>query len=172
MNNFLLIIFGNFKNASVAQDIAINLTPIVDSEYLKFISSKFYMTANFTSDIPRCEIDEFLKVALGNIEIDYFLIEINDNLSVNFPKEIVNHLFNLEVPSGISFVGFDTSQIHMKTMNQIDNKEEKDIAMILFDKLKENIAKPTLDQLLDKIKTTGMKSLSPYELGILENYSK
>lgn len=171
MNNFLLIIFGNFKNPSVAQDIAINLTPIVDSEYLKFISSKFYMTANFISDIPREEIDEYLKVALQSIEVDYFLVEIHDNLSVNFPKEIVSHLFNLEVPSGISFVGIDTSQIHMKTVNQnTDNTE--DIASLLFDKIKQNIAQPTLDQLLDKIKNKGMKSLSPYELGVLENYSK
>jgi hypothetical protein len=43
---------------------------------------------------------------------------------------------------------------------------------LLLNEVKKHMKAPTLDQLLDKIKSEGVDSLTPFEKGTLENYSK
>jgi hypothetical protein len=43
---------------------------------------------------------------------------------------------------------------------------------LLLNEVKKHIKTPTLDELLEKIKNSGVESLTPFEKGTLENYSK
>jgi hypothetical protein len=53
-------------------------------------------------------------------------------------------------------------------------QEEDDLVALLLEEMRENnvIKKPSLDQILDKVLTNGMESLSPFEKDTLETYSK
>lgn len=59
-----------------------------------------------------------------------------------------------------------------KSGSQFDEQLDDEFVALLLDEVRRNIKQPTLDQLLDKIKSDGVESLSKYEMGILENYSK
>jgi hypothetical protein len=43
---------------------------------------------------------------------------------------------------------------------------------LLLNEVKKHVRAPSLDQLLDKIKNEGVESLTPFEKGTLDNYSK
>jgi hypothetical protein len=66
------------------------------------------------------------------------------------PKEFAEHLFNLD-------------------SNNDEEQEDDNISVI--DSIKYNIAKPSLDSLLDKIGDKGVNSLSQYEKDVLKEYS-
>jgi hypothetical protein len=88
------------------------------------------------------------------------------------PKDVSTHLFDLET------VGEDVDTILDMTRikNNLDfmEQEEDDLVALLLEEMRENnvIKKPSLDQILDKVLTNGMESLSPFEKDTLETYSK
>jgi hypothetical protein len=53
-------------------------------------------------------------------------------------------------------------------------QEEDDLVALLLEDMRENkmLKTPSLDQILDKVLSNGMDSLSRYEKDILETYSK
>jgi hypothetical protein len=53
-------------------------------------------------------------------------------------------------------------------------QDEYYILALLLEEMRESnvIKKPSLDQILDKVLTNGMESLSPFEKDTLETYSK
>jgi hypothetical protein len=55
-----------------------------------------------------------------------------------------------------------------------EESDDEDFVALLLDKVKKNVKKPTLDQLLDKINNSenGIESLSQFEKDTLESYSK
>ena len=58
-------------------------------------------------------------------------------------------------------------------MNELTTKDDdEEFVALLLEEVKKRVKKPTLDQLLDKIKEVGVDSLTPFEKGVLENYSK
>jgi hypothetical protein len=59
-----------------------------------------------------------------------------------------------------------------KSDSQIEEQFDDEFVALLLDGVRKNIKQPTLDQLLDKIKSDGVNSLTTYEMGILEKYSK
>ena len=54
----------------------------------------------------------------------------------------------------------------------LDDEDDDEFVALLLNEVKKHMKAPTLDQLLDKIKTEGVDSLTPFEKGTLENYSK
>lgn len=54
----------------------------------------------------------------------------------------------------------------------MDNTEDDEFVALLLNDIKKNLKPLTLDQLLDKIKNGGVESLTPFEKGTLDNYSK
>jgi hypothetical protein len=70
----------------------------------------------------------------------------------------------------------DTILDMTRIKNNLDfmEQEEDDLVALLLEEMRENnvIKKPSLDQILDKVLTNGMESLSPFEKDTLETYSK
>jgi hypothetical protein len=79
------------------------------------------------------------------------------------------HLFDLETNEGNS--GIEMVLAPRNGFQYIDDTEDEFVALLL-NEMKKNLKPLTLDQLLDKIKNGGVESLTPFEKGTLDNYSK
>jgi hypothetical protein len=172
MNNYLLTVFGEFETKEMCQNVALSITPIVDSKNLKFQHSKGVLLFHFSSEIPKEEIYEYVKGVLYGLSESFILTTITDDVSVSMPEDIYNHLFDLESANGEIDMKLDMTRIK----NNLDfmEQEEDDLVALLLEEMRENnvIKKPSLDQILDKVLTNGMESLSSFEKDTLETYSK
>ena len=172
MNNYLLTVFGEFETKEMCQNVALSITPIVDSTNLKFQHSKGVLLFHFSSEIPKEEIYEYVKGVLYGVTESFILTTITDDVSVSMPKDIYNHLFDLDSANGEIDMKLDMTRIK----NNLDfmEQEEDDLVALLLEEMRENnvIKKPSLDQILDKVLTNGMESLSSFEKDTLETYSK
>ena len=172
MNKYLLTVFGEFGTKEMCQNVALSITPIVDSPNLKFQHSKGVLLFHFSSEIPKEEIYEYVKGVLYGLSESFILTTMTDDVSVFMPKDIYNHLFDLDSANGEIDMKLDMTRIK----NNLDfmEQEEDDLVALLLEEMRENnvIKKPSLDQILDKVLTNGMESLSPFEKDTLETYSK
>jgi len=172
MNKYLLTVFGEFETKEMCQNVALSITPIVDSPNLKFQHSKGVLLFHFSSEIPKEEIYEYVKGVLYGLSESFILTTITDDVSVFMPKDIYNHLFDLDSANGEIDMKLDMTRIK----NNLDfmEQEEDDLVALLLEEMRENnvIKKPSLDQILDKVLTNGMESLSSFEKDTLETYSK
>jgi hypothetical protein len=172
MNKYLLTVFGEFETKEMCQNVALSITPIVDSPNLKFQHSKGVLLFHFSSEIPKEEIYEYVKGVLYGLSESFILTTMTDDVSVFMPEDIYNHLFDLESANGEIDMKLDMTRIK----NNLDfmEQEEDDLVALLLEEMRENnvIKKPSLDQILDKVLTNGMESLSPFEKDTLETYSK
>ena len=172
MNNYLLTIIGEFQTKEMCKSIALSITPIVDSPSLKFHYGKNVLVFHFSSQIPQEEITEYIRGILFGIS-DYFILnKMTDNVSVSMPQDVYTHLFDLETNGEDVDMILDMNRIK----NNLDFMEEddEDFVALLLDEAKERnlFKKPSLNQLLDKVLSKGMDSLSQYEKDTLEKYSK
>jgi hypothetical protein len=127
---------------------------------------------HFSSEIPKEEIYEYVRGVLYGIADSFILTTMTDDVSVSMPEDIYNHLFDLESADGEMDMKLDMTRIK----NNLDfmEQEEDDLVALLLEEMRESnvIKKPSLDQILDKVLTNGMESLSPFEKDTLETYSK
>ena len=84
-------------------------------------------------------------------------------------EENKKHLFNLENAD-------DNDGIEMvfvpKNPQDLEEEYDDDFVALILNEVKKNLKTPTLDQLLEKIKSDGVESLTQYEMGLLESHSK
>lgn len=172
MNNYLLTIIGEFNTKDSCKNVALSITPIVDSPSLKFHYGKNTLIFHFSSELPQEEITEYIKGILFGVSDLFILNKMTDNVSVVMPSDVYTHLFDLESVDGDVDMKLDMNRIK----NNLDfmEKEEDDLVALLLEEMRESnfITKPSLDQILDKVLSNGMSSLSQYEKDILETYSK
>jgi hypothetical protein len=77
---YLLTVFGDYKDEKVCQEMAICITPLVDSPQLKFQYSRGTVLFHFASLFEQSEIYDFLDLALETYS-NAFILTIN-SLSV------------------------------------------------------------------------------------------
>jgi hypothetical protein len=66
----------------------------------------------------------------------------------------------------------ETLDLKWKPSKNFDEELDEEIVALLLEGIKKSRKKPTLDEILEKILSGGVNSLSLYEKEILENYSK
>lgn len=168
MKRFLLLIIGDFSSEKVCKDIALSIYPLVDSPQLKFQHSKGVLIFHFASEVIQEEIEVYVEGILYGITNSFVLTEFTDKVSVVMPDNIKEHLINLDKSD---------DDVEMKisideSFNIFEESEDDEFVALLLDEVKKKIKKPTLDQILDKILSKGVESLSIFEKEILETYSK
>jgi hypothetical protein len=104
------------------------------------------------------EMHEFLELLSYDLYDSFILSEYTDKVSVFMSEDDKKHLFGLDKDD--------------ENDDQYLNYTEDEFVALLLNEVKMKIKSPTLDQLLDKIKNSGMESLTPFEKGTLEKYSK
>jgi hypothetical protein len=172
MNKYLLTILGEFKTLEICKNVALSITPIVDSPNLKFQYDKGVLIFHFSSEIPKEEIFEYVRSVLYGSTDTFILTKMSDNVSVSMPQDRYNHLFDLESSDGDMDMKLDMNRIK----NNLDfmEEEEDDIVALLLEEMKDKgfFKKPSLNQILDKVLSSGIESLSSFEKETLETYSK
>ena len=165
MKKFILVVFGDFSTYEICKDVALSLTPLVDSPNLKFQHKRGAMIFHFASEVSQDEIVDYINGTLLDITDSFILSEFNDKVSLIFPDDIKEHLLNLEESNSDEVVVENNNE-------QTEGNEDDEYLKTIIKELKKNIKKPTLDQLLEKIQENGISSLSPFEKEVLDEYSK
>ena len=179
MKKFILILFREFKTKEESADIVTLLTPIVDSKFMKFYNNKGNMVLHFESEVDQSELVPFIQGVLFGIVSSFILSELTDKLSLQMPKDILEHLLDLD-NEGESTIKINLNN-HVQWVSvsgrddaetYIDEEDESDFIALLLEDVKRKIKRPSLDQILEKIKHDGIQSLSQFEKDTLEEYSK
>ena len=174
MNYYLLSLTNDFASEGMCKEIALSISPIVDSPNLKFHYTRNQIIFSFGTETPKDEIYEYITgILYGLVEI-FILTEVVDDFSVSLPKDIRDHLFDLENVGENVTMKLDMERIKKNLDFSFDDDEEDDdddIMSLIF-KNKDITPTPTLDQILDKLYSDGIDSLSSKEKNILETYSQ
>ena len=170
MKKYILTVFGDFKTKTSCEEIAFAFQPLVDSTSLKFQYRNGVLICHFASEMDIKDIHDFLEITSYELYNWFILSEYTDKVSVFMPAEMKEFLFDLEN------CGAESERITVDNRGKIeieDEVEEDDeFVALLLNELKGKLKQPSLDELLDKINNDGVESLTSYEKGILDNYSK
>lgn len=161
MKNYLLTVFGDF-DSEIVNDIAMNMSPVVDSPHLKFQFTQGASLFHFASEVNQTDVHEFLCGVLYSISSMFILTEITDKVSVNMPKKYSEQFFNLETNDDL---------VENIEDSELEDEDDNFVALLL-ENIKSKVTKPSLDTILEKIKSQGIGSLSPFEKDVLNEYSK
>ena len=96
MKKYFLILLGDFKSEEFCKDVALTITPLVDSPQLKFQHSNGALIFHFASEVDQTEMYEFLSVSFFGLVSSFILTENTDNLSLYMPEDAKTHLLDLE----------------------------------------------------------------------------
>ena len=167
MKNYLLTIVGEFKEETpVCKEIAVSISPLVDSQHLKFAQKNGVLFLSFGTEVDKADIYDYVLEILYGITDTFVLTEVSDNLTVNLPDDVSGHLFDLEIDE-------DENSLNMDSIIANDDFElDSEFIATLKAHLDKVIVRPSLDQILDKINSDGMESLTKFEKNILQDYGK
>ena len=172
MRNYILTVFGNFESEKECQELAISLTPIVDSPNLKFQHTKGTLIFHFATEVSKEEIYDYVGGILFGVTEAYILTELNDKVTFSMPKDIKDHLLDLENQTEDVEMFIDMRLEKNNLRINEDEEEDDDFVALLLDEVKRKVKKPSLDQLLDKLNSKGIESLTKFEKETLDEYSK
>lgn len=172
MKRFLLTVIGNLDSEKKCKDIAVGLTPIVDSPHLKFQHTKGVLIFHFESEVDKSEIYDYVYGITFGIADTFILTEINDNMTVSLPEEMKGHLFDLENSGNDISMNIDMRVVKNNSETNWDEEEDEDFIALLLGQKDNFFTKPSLNSILDKINLKGYESLSQFEKDTLEEYSK
>lgn len=175
MKKYLLIVIGDFTPQGITQDVALALTPLVDSAHLKFQKTDTVLIFHFATSVSESEMKDYITGVLYGISNTYILTEMSDKVSLFMPDEFRNHLINLEDSSAETGNSLEMVKIKNNDYNkdeEFDEELNEEILALLLGKKKYKPRKISLDSVLDKINEKGIESLTSEEKSILESYSK
>ena len=174
MKKYLLSIYGDFKSKEMCKDIATAVTPIVDSPHLKFSHKSGNLLLCFDSEVDKDELYSYIEGSLYGL-FDYFILSVvDDNLSVCMDESTKGHLFDTINDSENPDFRIDMTREMFGSEEREIYTEEEDAEFLndILTELKSKIRKPSIDEILEKIKEKGVESITPYEKVILDNYGK
>lgn len=172
MKNYILSVICQLENENTCKDLAISLTPIVDSPNLKFQHTNGVLIFHFKSEVPKEEIFDYITGILYGVTESFILTELHDNLTLSMPKTIKEHLMDLDNSSENVEMKIDMTKAKNNFNRNMEEEDDDEFVALLLDEFKDRIKKPSLDQILDKLLEKGYDGLSQFEKDTLENYSK
>ena len=195
---YILICIGDYTNNQneVIQKIANEIMPMVSSPTVKYYNNDLNLIYHFESKVKFNELKSLIDDAVSPFVGMYFLSKCTPNMSLGMPQELYDYLFNLDdndlTPPDMSSIcnvnqEIEVDEEFMKSVKEIQDiifsdmqqiesmddceDDDNDLARIVR-KSKKMEGVPTLDNLLDKIASNGMGSLTKEEKELLEQYSK
>lgn len=175
MKNYLLTIIGKFETEKICNEIGIALSPVVDSPTLKYTRTNGVLLFHFQSDVFKEELYTFIEHLLMYEANAFILSELTDNVTLSIPEKTKNHLLNLNDVGDDSTTILDMKKVKNNLdwgSDSMDDEDMDEFEALILDYQNSLFKKPTLNQILDKITSTGYESLSQFEIDTLESYSK
>lgn len=191
---YILICIGDYSDNQneVIQKIANEVMPMISSPTIKYYNNNLNLIYHFESKIHFNDLKLLVDNAVSPFVGMYFLNGCTPNMSLGMPQELYDYLFNLDdnemIPPNMNSISNQIIEVDEEFMNSVkeihdiilsdmeemkfmDECEDDDLAQIVR-KSKKMEEIPTLDNLLDKIASNGMGSLTKEEKELLEQYSK
>lgn len=190
---YMLFIFGDFKGKDkIIELIALQLSAFTDKHsYVKYNYGDYGVVVNFQSHLSFYNIRDHVHIILEKVAPQYFLFERPKHIYAFMPPELKLNLFDLTEEN----INIEQKDVNFKgNMNIMDNflinltsslSMESILSEEDMERMFENIMnrmdhdieyndnkKPTIDDILDKIKDKGIDSLTKTEKQILDEYSK
>lgn len=165
MKKYILVVFGEFSSYEICKNVAMSITPLVDSPHLKFQRNNGAMIFHFASEVAQGDMKDFISDSLIEFSNSFILTEYTDNLSMELPKDVMEHLLNLDE-------GREDCEIKINSKGQNIDEDSQEFMTLLLEEIKKEVKRPSLDNILEKIKEKGLNSLTPFEKETLEEYSK
>jgi hypothetical protein len=186
---YMLFIFGDFKGKEkLIELIALQLSAFTDkNSYVKYNYGDYGIVLNFQSHYNFYNLRDHVHIVLEKVAPQYFLFERPKHMYAFMPPELKLNLFDLNEEN----VNIEQKDVNFKdTMNIMDNflinltsslspdnifsedDMERMFENIMNEVERKEEVKPTIDDILDKIKDKGIKSLTNSEKQILDEYSK
>jgi len=165
--NYLLFIYDFFNGdrEHLPHVIPIRLLPITEGD-IKFVYGDYGMICNIETTKSFKKVKKLVKKSLRGEVDQYFLIRQTDEMNVYMPGDMLKGLFGKY--NTVENVSWKPKK---EQLDDLFNKVMDDLYSLKDDSygFSQNI--PSLDQILDKISSNGIDSLSDIELQLLKKYS-
>jgi hypothetical protein len=146
------------KTEDEIHQIATELSPIVDSDAIKYVYGPAHVVFNFMTEMSIDELSTYVEIITEDtMYFKYIIIPTPKVIASNMEPEHLGHLMDVY---GENEEDGETSP------NFIEFLKES------FEATNPNICSLTIDEILEKIKQTGVGSLSAQEKEKLDNYSQ
>ena len=173
MNYLLFVYYDNtVKNSEEkTNQIAGQISDVMTSKEIKFMFGDKHAIYHFASDLSLSEMGELMNIISFEVTgFEFFLTQKTKHNFSNFPEENVEYLLSLK--KTLTKKKTSTPKSGLRTNNIIGNEKFFDIADLILNIKRPEVCNLTLDELLDKIGTEGISSLSEVEKQKLDEYSK
>jgi hypothetical protein len=145
------------KTEEEIHKIAEELAPIVDSDEIKYVYGPSHVVFNFITEMSLEELSIYVDIVIEETgPFKYILIPTPKQIASNMDPEHLEHLMQVRGDN-------DEGEI---SPNFIEFLKES------FAGTNPNVCSLTIDEILEKIKQTGVGSLSTQEKEKLDNYSQ
>jgi len=186
---YLLFIFGDFKGKDkIIELIALQLSSFTDkNSYVKYNYGDYGIVMNFQSQYSFYNLRDHVHIVLEKVAPQYFLFERPKHMYAYMPPELKLNLFDLNEEN----INIEQKDVNFKDMMNImdnflinltstlspENMLSEDDMERMFENIMNEVdrkeeVRPTIDDILDKIREKGIESLSNSEKQILDEYSK
>jgi hypothetical protein len=187
---YLLFIFGEFKNNDKLVELIASQLSIFkdDNSYLKYNYGDYGIVMHFQSHFSFYNLRDHVHIVLEKVVPQYYLMERPKNFYAFIPPELKLNLFDLHEENNdieqtkVNFKDYtnimDNFLINItSSFNEDEGIFSEENMERIFNNImskveKEEKYKPTIDELLEKIKDKGLDSLTDNEKQILDEYSK
>lgn len=123
----------------------------------------FYFNSDIDDDLIVTELIEMF-----HDKMHFMFVEFSDRVSGFMPTEVSERIMDV-------FMVNENHGLKLEEYIEEDDDDSEDIDEITYLRVKNNLErqlkKPTLDYLLEQIKTKGLSSLTKYEKSILDEYA-
>jgi hypothetical protein len=172
MNYLLFVYYDNSVEDSEKKtnEIAVTLADHMTSGQVKFMYGENHAIFHFGCKGDFQNVSDVLVFISEEITgFQYLLTKKSRDFSSNFDEDNLNHLMSLRNTTPKKS---KPTPPRLRTKNLGNNEPFFDIADLIMNFKRPEICDMTLDELLDKIGSKGMESLSELEKQKLEEYSK
>ena len=95
MKDYIVILFGEFKNSRTVYEVMTCITPVVESENLKFNYNDLSIICHFQSENSQEEIYMFIHSAIQYDMVNMFFVSEEKKLSYYMDNSMKRHLMDL-----------------------------------------------------------------------------
>lgn len=186
LKKYVLCVYAKHdKQDEFVRLIANEIALITMSPDVRFYYGNDSMIFTFQSSEPTEDIFEFVGIVLGATKITYLLLPYtDDNLSVNLTDEVKKYLFDDE-----DLVKNDNNKASVQNLFNEDNinqellfefysessdelDDDDEVLQKIYRENNKKKKKPSVDEILDKIRLSSINSITKEEKEILDNYAK
>lgn len=172
---YILFVFAVHDDPdSFVGTIAEEISMIAMSPDVRYFYGPQSAVFTFSSQETFHNMSEILSIMFGQEKLTYMFLPLDKNkMSSGFGENVDKHLFGstplVVIPTNISQINKINEMIEKLKDEDFEDEDEDDDEIL---KLKCQPQEPSVNDILDKIKDKGIKSLTNKEKTILDNYAK